>query len=109
MSITGFAAKPGTDVEPTWSIRTTSAPNASRTFRASSVYRLGQSGSYGTMTIMSVSIGRSESKARSRAILECCRDDRNWPFTEVENDRFSVATDCNGRQVVIQPRPLCLS
>ena len=43
--------RPGTDVEPTWSSRSTRSPRTCRTCAASRSKRTGQSGSYGTRRI----------------------------------------------------------
>jgi hypothetical protein len=52
MSMTGFAASPGTAVDPTCSIRMAWSPNDSRIRAASAANRAGHAGSYGTMTII---------------------------------------------------------
>src|SRR5579872_406415 len=52
MSITGLAARPGTAVEPTCSMRRARAPKTRRISTASAANRAGHSGSYGTRRIV---------------------------------------------------------
>src|SRR5688572_28914015 len=51
MSINGFAGSPGTDVEPTCSIRTTRSPSTERIRSSSRAERRGHSGSYSRISI----------------------------------------------------------
>ena len=51
MSTTGLAASPGTDVDPTCSMRSASSPNALCKRTASAANVPGQAGSYGAMMI----------------------------------------------------------
>src|SRR4051794_14932251 len=47
MSMTGLAAKPGTDVDPLWSMRSATSPSAARMSPASSLNVAAHAGSYG--------------------------------------------------------------
>src|SRR5215471_8259263 len=59
MSITGFAAKPGIDVEPTCSIRTADSPRTCLMFAASAANAEGQLASYGAIVITYEPFGTS--------------------------------------------------
>src|SRR5262249_60611793 len=51
-SMIGLAARPGTAVEPMWSIRSATVPSASRNVRPSSPNSAGQAGLYSTISIL---------------------------------------------------------
>src|SRR5215472_5621879 len=69
MSMMGFAMRPGTDVEPTCSMRRARSPSAAFNAAASSVKRSAQAGSYGSSVIMRSILDDPHRVAGSRGLV----------------------------------------